>query len=424
MKTKLSNKSLGIICIALAILLTAETVIILVARGLRNDTPDLSAFTHSPTDTTPTDERTSLELFDLAIAYYCASQYNLLDRTALQLSKQEYSVQLFIEERIISLLCANEQGRARLAADTFKGYSDTIGIAMSVARNQGITVDQRVDFLTYVIPIVGEAGLVHLGNVFTASGEYEAAYICYYVADPTNKNGYLNGFDWKKSGFTSKNGDHTEKYEYDMFGRLILEEVTDYGITTVTEYSYDTHDRIIATNSVMNVGGFRSGSTYYYLPSGQIDRIESKETNDSVDHDYVTVYTYDTAGRPTNISKYYKDTMAESIRETYYYEGNLTYYEKVNAQDNYYIDRKNYQYDEFGRLISETTIKGARTTYAYDESGRLIKRSLGTINYNYNYDVFGNLVTVTLAGGTADERHEYVCIYIPVATPDVQEVVS
>jgi RHS repeat-associated protein len=110
----------------------------------------------------------------------------------------------------------------------------------------------------------------------------------------------------------------------------------------------------------------------------KLGRISQKtETSQGVTH--VFDYTYDTAGRLTDVDR------DSAPFASYTYDSN------GNRLNNGAI------YDDQDRLLSQGT-----ATYTYTANGELLTKNDGG-QTTYNYDVLGNLISVTLPGGTLIE---------------------
>jgi YD repeat-containing protein len=112
----------------------------------------------------------------------------------------------------------------------------------------------------------------------------------------------------------------------------------------------------------------------------KLGRITQKiEIVQGVTHTYD--YTYDTAGRLTEVDK---DSGGSIDTYTYDTNGNRT--------------NNGATYDDQDRLINNNS-----ATYIYTDNGELLSKTDGSGTTAYNYDVLGNLLSVNVAGGSLIE---------------------
>ncbi|MBE5885165.1 MAG: hypothetical protein E7284_02040 [Lachnospiraceae bacterium] len=160
-------------------------------------------------------------------------------------------------------------------------------------------------------------------------------------------------------------------YEYDCFGNLTLVKDARGNSTT---YTYDALSRVISvTNPLGNT------CTYEYDAKGNVISATDFGGNTST-------HVYDSMGRliQTGLGE-------ETVRYTYR-NGLLSAVTDASGV-------VKYEYDTYGRLISETDTFGNEIKYTYDAYGRIETLTSGEVSISYTYDILDRIITVTDAHG-------------------------
>ena len=197
----------------------------------------------------------------------------------------------------------------------------------------------------------------------------------------------------------------TTTYTYDKLNRLQTVTDPDGGVTTytydsvgnrasvtypngtVTEYTYDTLNRLTYLENRKSTGEIISSYTYTLGPAG--NRIRVVE-----DSGRAVNYTYDNLYRLTEEDITDPVLGDETISYTYDAFGN-----RLTKTDSTGVT--NYTYDENDRLLTEEAPTYSNT-YTYDDNGNTISKSDGTTVTNYTYDYENRLIaTQTGASQTA-----------------------
>lgn len=294
---------------------------------------------------------------------------------------------------------------------------DAHGQVTSVTRNDGSIIRYEYD---------------QVGNVtreeYYASGAATAEMVTVYAY--SEAGGYLTSVSQTMSGNTI-----TTAYSYDSIGRVIQqrqETGTNEGCLIVN-YQYNDADQIVSiayakennqginnpNNTTLRIlwytydnegriseiwldeGNCNTTSmttnaklirTYYYLTTGEIDRIVDNTaflSGGSLTTELK--YTYNTFGLPIKLT--YTDvngnirTVREETSLTYDKNGNILTENTTEAYSGSVTKTKQYAYDLGNRLIS-ATMGGTTTTYGYDLVGNRTSRKKGSEaqeNYTYNY---------------------------------------
>lgn len=258
------------------------------------------------------------------------------------------------------------------------------------------------------------------GNNHTISFDYDSFDRVRTVHKMDNDYNYR--YDNNGNLFKVLSSSAKEAFYYDVSNRLYQYNYNDFKI----RYLYNTHDDVISKKYQLNntshtlnneinqddlvtkVSIDDESFDYQYDSFG---RVKEKRINNN----FVTKYSYYNIGKRTT-------TRLESIEN-----GNHKYsyqYDKVgNIKQLYYDDLllKNYDYNEYDELVKEEDISSSRKTeYNYDQFGNLLSKKtkdletdkvLDTINYSYQnsqwqdqltdyngknmtYDEIGNLISI------------------------------
>ncbi|WP_264940506.1 RHS repeat-associated core domain-containing protein [Sphingomonas caeni] len=191
---------------------------------------------------------------------------------------------------------------------------------------------------------------------------------------------------------------------FDPIGRKYAEQAYSGGIQSITQYSYDSHDRVVCTAQRMNPATYSSqqpdpcvlGTTGNYGP------------------DRITKNVYDPAGQLLKVQRAYGVTTANGFPTTlqqdyvtYTYDANGSQTSVFDANGN----KASFAYDAYTRRIrwnfpSSTTPgtvnTGDHEDYTYDANGNrtsLRKRDGSVINYTY--DALNRMTVKDIPGGTS-----------------------
>ena len=265
--------------------------------------------------------------------------------------------------------------------------------------------------ITETFDVYNRPANIIIDNVVEATFNYES----------NNESHFCSLLSGITDNFTSRN----VSYSYDENNDVSSIEVDDFTITYLTsingysrvQMAYDDGHGDIFTlkekdkevlaekdNTIIN-------ATYWKYEYDNLLRLSSK-TNGN-DNNAVHNYSYD-ANYPSRIASYSYNNSVYSESYTYsQFYGHLT---GVNISTTNFTSTSTYQYDGFGRLISETNTKlGINRTYLYKPSsnipgpvGRMTKFGLNEMSYDdrgrltafgditYEYDEYGNRVKKTI----------------------------
>ena len=167
------------------------------------------------------------------------------------------------------------------------------------------------------------------------------------------EHGAMNTTPWVMTSVTNAEG-NTSTTTYDRYGRVV--STSDFG-GTVTEYTYDSIDRVSTTTT--------AGET--------------------------TTFTYNDVGNLLTVND-----PTGTITYTYNDEGYLSSVTNAKGESIYYT------YDEAG-LVGSITIDEQRTSYGYDKMGRLITVTDSEGTTKYTYDANGNRISTEYPNGVVTE---------------------
>ena len=172
-----------------------------------------------------------------------------------------------------------------------------------------------------------------------------------------------------------------------------------WGGVTRESYLYDSYGRLTRVTDALNTVVRRLG----YPTSGTLRNL----TNDTLPGNRVTVYGYDTYGRPTTVTPpwgpqqvthYNSVNLVDSVRVLTSPTTRVKYLFDRLGRDTVVTDAVNqayrYTYNALGWLIKQTDPVGARDTFQYNVGGEL-KRSTNRRNQNidFSYDVLHRLTS-------------------------------
>ncbi len=262
-----------------------------------------------------------------------------------------------------------------------------------------------------------------------------AQYTWTYVFDRANRKtgetsplGHTTGFALDNVGnqlsVTDANS-HVTAYTYDNVNRVKTVTAPDLGVTTytydvagnmtakkdarnnTTSYGYDLDNR---RTTVTNPLG-KVWTTSYDAAGHVASTVDANGNATPAGGDGTTTFTYDRAGRLTNIN--YSDTTPD-VTYTYDNAGNrLSMIDESGSESRTYDNNNRlltvtrgsntftYVYDLAGNLTSRTYPGGAATTYTYDVDNRMGAAVNSSLTTTYGYDPAGNLTTATLPSANA-----------------------
>jgi RHS repeat-associated protein len=188
--------------------------------------------------------------------------------------------------------------------------------------------------------------------------------------------------------------------------------------TTSNEYGKNTSQSL--TKSTTGSGSsssaeYSSGSATAYLPSKVTD---SSGNSTTMGYDGVGNQTSSQSGSDTTVQAkvaYNSDGTVKSATApgngsnstTYTYDGNKQL-SKITPPTGTTLGVKNYTYDAFGRVATETDGRGNTTTYGYDADDRNTSTAFsdGTATVTNVYDGNGNQTSQTSATGTITNSYD------------------
>lgn len=301
--------------------------------------------------------------------------------------------------------------------DSVSTVYDLAGQAVSVTDANGNTTNTTYDKL-------GRSIKVDTPFDDTVSGETKTYY---------DKNSNIVKTAVKRSA----NVYQTEEYKYDNMGNLLATIANDGKTDIVTQYQYDTANRI--TKMITGLSAYSANPTggaltqYSYNSLGYlaktIDPMGMEETYNSYDRAGNVLSVTDKNGNtmhneygPYGLVKSYFDNLPETKEYTYDDLGQVTAIKSVNADEQ--SVEETYEYDAFGRLVNSTANDGSVQNYTYDSNSNVTLYQLtkdedvkNSIDYTYNnlnqlttltnngiitsytYDANGNLTKKVLNNG-------------------------
>lgn len=182
---------------------------------------------------------------------------------------------------------------------------------------------------------------------------------------------------------------------YDTLDRKTTDVVTAAGtIYATTQYSYDAASRLDCSAVRM------SPATWVSLPASACT---AQQPEGSAGPDRITKYSYDAAGRQTQVTRGYgTSAKADEITRTYTSTGQLMTATDANG------NVTTYGYDGFNRLLTETFPGGSYEQLGYDANSNVTSRRLrdGT-TIGYAYDDLDRSTTKTLPNGEVGASNTY-----------------
>lgn len=162
-----------------------------------------------------------------------------------------------------------------------------------------------------------------------------------------------------------------------VYGDFALRKSVKAGDRTLASYTYTTRNNYLDTLAYGNGDSVK----YTYDEYGRVIK-QSYEDGDCV------AYQYDNDGALATVKDY-----AKGRTTTYYYDftDRLMKYVESGSGFNHSVG---YAYDNLNNLTSLVeTINGSSqtTSYTYDDDNRVTKVTIGTSRKNYSYDAFGRL---------------------------------
>lgn len=251
----------------------------------------------------------------------------------------------------------------------------------------------------------------------------------YYTYDATNRfvtgksNDYFTEFTRTYDPSTGNvmtetdaNG-LTTSYQYDAFGRPVLEQSPD---GTYTQYSYEWHSSDIP-NSIYRQKTTSPGAPTSYVYYDILGREICKQTG-SIRSDI----RYNALGQVEKKSLPYNLTSAESEKIWHNFQYDL--YGRISAETAPYTDLS-YSYSTRQETVHDN-IRNTDNVKLRDAAGRIIQLTDpgGTINYSYKYVSDNNLVktenTISAVGTTTTVVSDLQGNRLSITEPDAGEVSS
>ena len=210
----------------------------------------------------------------------------------------------------------------------------------------------------------------------------------------------------------SENGKNAINFLYDRFGKRILET----GPTGTIKYEYDEFGRL-ETRELEIKGGQKFQTNYSYGYSNyQICIINSPAGNFYFNWSRATkkLHQIEYEYSDNNICKLYAVKTSFNLNKGIYAKSfarkgaqPLEILQRCYNKSGQLIRNKlfdfiwNYNYDQYGRILSASGIKDKKFDFSYDESGNCVKYGDENFTYNdmwqisqpgYKYDSWGNLI--------------------------------
>lgn len=259
----------------------------------------------------------------------------------------------------------------------------------------------------YTYNAVGNISSIQLGNGNYTNIEFNAAQQVTAFKNYTNSGQVLNEFVYtydpngnQISVITEKGTNSVEydklnqiikenlsdgtiiNYEYDKVGNRTKKQVTKNGNTSVSSYTYNQADQLIAFNSLTyqydDNGNLINDGLREYVYDQENQLVEVKDLQGSS----IAKYSYDHAGKRIK-----KITPTETIN--YFYDGDKVIYETDQNQNK----KNEYIWDNNGRPVS--LIKDGKTYYYHlNRHGDVtaLTDSTGSNVAQYEYDSWGNII--------------------------------
>jgi RHS repeat-associated protein len=259
----------------------------------------------------------------------------------------------------------------------------------------------------YTYNPVGNISSIQLGNGNYTNIEFNAAQQVTAFKNYTNSGQVLNEFVYtydpngnQISVITEKGTNSVEydklnqiikenlsdgtiiNYEYDKVGNRIKKQVAKNGNTSVSSYTYNQADQLIALNGLTyqydNNGNLINDGLREYVYDQENQLVEVKDLQGSS----IAKYSYDHEGKRIK-----KVTPTETIN--YFYDGDKVIYETDQNQSKI----NEYIWDNNGRPVS--LIKDGKTYYYHlNRHGDVtaLTDSNGNIVAQYEYDSWGNIL--------------------------------
>ena len=193
------------------------------------------------------------------------------------------------------------------------------------------------------------------------------------VPSGTTQYGYDD--DGRLARVTDPDGE-TTSYTYDADENL---EQVIYPNGTLTEYGYDSFNRVVSVENRSVTGSIISSHSYTLGPKGERLRVE-EASGRRVD------YSYDERGQLIEERITEPDGSVRTIAYTYDLAGN-----RLTKNDNGAI--VSYTYDDNDRLLTEGDI-----AYTYDNNGNLLSRIGPGLEQRFSYNALNQLVHAELTG--------------------------
>ena len=207
----------------------------------------------------------------------------------------------------------------------------------------------------------------------------------------------------------------TTSYQYDAFGRLMLEQLPD---GTYTQYSYEWHSSDVP-NSIYRQKTTSPGTPAAYVYYDVLGR-EICNQSGSIRSDI----RYNSLGQVEKKSLPYNVSMSEAEKVWHNFQYDL--YGRLSAKTAPYTDLS-YSYSAKQETVHDN-IRNTDNVKLHDAAGRLIQSTDpgGTINYSYKYVSDNNLVrtenTISAVGATTTVVSDLQGNRLSITEPDAGEV--
>ena len=293
-------------------------------------------------------------------------------------------------------------------------YDNSGALATIYDSETGVTTTYYYDFIDRMMKYVEKGS----GYTHSVGYEYDNINNLTAVVDTINGTKYKTAYAYDDDNrlTTVTNGDASESYTYDAYGR-VTKKVTKHGTGTVTTetFTYKTNSSGAPTSQVATVkitGSYNITYTYAYDKNGNITSVSDGTNTTTYVYDSAnqltrennqaagktTVWTYDNAGNIKTRKEYAYTTgtvgtATDTVTYTY---GNSNWGDLLTAYDGVAITSdaignptsmgsRTYAWKN-GRQLATLSDGGAAWTFTYNSDGLRTKRTNGTTTYSYVYN--------------------------------------
>ena len=193
-------------------------------------------------------------------------------------------------------------------------------------------------------------------------------------------------------------GGDTVTYTYDADGRLQCKSNPSRSSSAPTDgktcYTYDALDRVTLVIQP-------DGQPIQVAYSGNQATVTDENWNEKI-------YTYDAFHDLTSVLEPSASTSGAFWTTNYTYDGAGRVTEINQAGDGSSAARVRYfNYDSLGRMINEQTPEAGTKSYTYDLNGNLTSSTNGSNTISYNYDTLNRMTSKTSSDGTINYTYTY-----------------